>query len=579
MKRTLGAILVLLFTVGLYAQAQPPPTISPELKALIDQIKALNDAAQRLLQPAVPSPCADPKANNVGKPLPCTFDPPVVPATMVRIAVGADLQAAINAATPGQTLLLASGATFTGNFKLPKKTETGTIIIRTDGLDDAALPPGLRVSPAAATRMAKLAVKDPLNPTLSTDDGAHDWTLIGLEVLGNEANPDRDSTVFGTLTMASLDQIPINITLDRMYIHGGSKGGHRGVQMNGKNIKVVNSHISGYWEQGRDSQAIGSANGPGPYTIENNYLEGSGENFMMGGSDPKIPGLVPSDITFRNNYVFKPLEWKTKYPGSVKNLFELKNARRVIIEYNVFENNWIDAQAGHAIVFTPRNQNGTCPQCVVEDVTFQHNVVKNVAGFFINLSGFDDINPVAKGSGRIKIINNLFLYGPRGYQMQNGADSITVSHNTMPHLKHSFLSMGGLKYGKIANLDFNNNVQAGGSYGVVGDGTTAGGTPALDWMAAPYKFTGNVIELTTQRTIKYPAGNVALAPGTLAAHLDASWTYKPDAGQQASGVDVALLKAKLPGDAFALVPAARDLSRTKEPSRRQAARFKESVMQ
>ena len=52
----------------------------------------------------------------------------------------------------------------------------------------------------------------------------------------------------------------------------------------------------------------------------------------------------------------------------VKNLLELKNARGVTIEYNVFENNWVDAQKGYAILFTPRNQDGDCPWCVVEDV-------------------------------------------------------------------------------------------------------------------------------------------------------------------------------------------------------------------
>ncbi|MFB3852293.1 MAG: hypothetical protein ACE148_00565 [Vicinamibacterales bacterium] len=42
----------------------------------------------------------------------------------------------------------------------------------------------------------------------------------------------------------------------------------------------------------------------------------------------------------------------------VKNLFELKNALRVTVEANLFENNWQAAQAGYAIVFTPRNQDG-----------------------------------------------------------------------------------------------------------------------------------------------------------------------------------------------------------------------------
>ena len=42
----------------------------------------------------------------------------------------------------------------------------------------------------------------------------------------------------------------------------------------------------------------------------------------------------------------------------MKNLFELKNAQRVLIESNVFEYNWAESQNGFAILFTPRNQGG-----------------------------------------------------------------------------------------------------------------------------------------------------------------------------------------------------------------------------
>jgi hypothetical protein len=77
----------------------------------------------------------------------------------------------------------------------------------------------------------------------------------------------------------------------------------------------------------------------------NNYLEGAGENLMFGGADPSIPDLVPSDIEIRGNPFFKPLSWKIGHltyagrPWSVKNIFELKNARRVLAEGNLLEHN------------------------------------------------------------------------------------------------------------------------------------------------------------------------------------------------------------------------------------------------
>ena len=73
-----------------------------------------------------------------------------------------------------------------------------------------------------------------------------------------------------------------------------------------------------------------------------------------------IADLVPADITIRRNLVSKPLEWRGS-KWQVKNAFELKNARRVLVEGNVFEHVWAGAQTGYAIVFTPRNQGGRAP--------------------------------------------------------------------------------------------------------------------------------------------------------------------------------------------------------------------------
>ena len=80
---------------------------------------------------------------------------------------------------------------------------------------------------------------------------------------------------------------------------------------------------------------------------------------MFGGADPRIPDAVPSDIEVVQNHMAKPLRWKKDDPSfegtqwSVKNLFELKNARRVRIDGNLLEYNWPQAQNGcHGAVST-----------------------------------------------------------------------------------------------------------------------------------------------------------------------------------------------------------------------------------
>ena len=51
-------------------------------------------------------------------------------AATLTVNAGGDLQAAINAAQPGDTILLQAGAVFTGNYTLPAKGGSSYITIR-----------------------------------------------------------------------------------------------------------------------------------------------------------------------------------------------------------------------------------------------------------------------------------------------------------------------------------------------------------------------------------------------------------------------------------------------------------------
>ncbi len=105
--------------------------------------------------------------------------------------------------------------------------------------------------------------------------------------------------------------VPHHITLQHVFIHGDPLlGQKRGVALNAAHVTISDSHISDCKGVGQDTQAIAGWNGPGPFTIENNYLEGAGENVMFGGADPAIPNLVSSGITFRRNYVARPMSWR-----------------------------------------------------------------------------------------------------------------------------------------------------------------------------------------------------------------------------------------------------------------------------
>src|SRR3954447_26940513 len=86
----------------------------------------------------------------------------------LNLPANGDLQQALNDARPGDTIYLAAGATYTGNFVLRARGATAAqpIVLRTGGAD--AVPPATRLSPADAAGLAKLRSPNS-SPALSTE--------------------------------------------------------------------------------------------------------------------------------------------------------------------------------------------------------------------------------------------------------------------------------------------------------------------------------------------------------------------------------------------------------------------------
>lgn len=462
--------------------------------------------------------------DNVAIGVPQSVPPPPdpTPASTHAVPAGGDVQAALDAAPAGATVYLTAGATYTQNLVFRQR---GSVTLTTQGF---AVPAGTRVAPSDAPTMAKIVCSDCFLPTIGFEFGSHDVNIIGVEVIGNPSHPDRPTINIGNhptswAAATTVAQQPSNITFDRVYEHAESTGGRQGILTDGVNIKVLNSYISGFWLSGQDSQAVGMIQGAGPVLVQNNYLEASGENMLVGGSDPSIPGMIPADITVKDNYFFKPLSWKTAHPGSVKNLFELKNAQRVLVDHNVFENVWVDGQAGSAILFTIRNQGGQCTWCVVKDVTFTNNVVKNVANFAFSILGTDNNYPSGVASNLV-IKNNLILDANSGALIQSPLNTTELSHNTFVNIKSKFLALGNIETGSVVNgFIFRDNAVQAGSYGITGNGT-ATGLPSLEaQVAAGYTFTNNMIEQSSERFIAFPSGNYVIAPGTYGSNMNAQY--------------------------------------------------------
>jgi hypothetical protein len=428
------------------------------------------------------------------------------------LAAGANLQAALDSAVPGDTIELPAGATFTGNFVLPPKAGSSYITIRTANADE--LPKaGERIAPEHSGRLARIQSPNGL-PAMRTAAGAHHWALVLLEFGPNQAGAgDILALGDGSSAQSRNDQAARDLLVDRCYLHGDPvRGQKRGIALNSAATTIVNSYISDIKATNQDAQAIAGWNGPGPFLIENNYLEASGENFMLGGATPGINGLVPSDVVFRRNHVTRPEAWRTG-GWSVKNLFELKNARRVLVEGNLFERHWQGAQPGYAIVLTPRGERGAAPWAVVEDVTFRANVIRNVAAVF-NMLARDD----AGASGplrRVRISDNLIYavdraaWGGNGNFMQigEGPADVIVEHNTVLQTGNVITAYGGTRETPSASerFVFRDNILLHNANGVIGQSLALGNETLTKYFPGA-TFMRNV--LAGGSAARYPADNL-----------------------------------------------------------------------
>jgi hypothetical protein len=435
------------------------------------------------------------------------------PGKVITVHAGDDLQAAIKNANCGDKIELQSGAEFAGLFRFPEKPcdDSHWIVVRTSAADSSLPPEGSRLTPcwagvtslpgrpdfhcaAAQNSLAKIEfnVKSGLGP-LIFQQGANHYRFVGLEIT-RTAGP-----VVSALSVAPGGATANHLIFDRVWMHGTAQDETtRAINLNGmSHVAVVDSfftdfHCIAITGSCTDAQVVAAGGGnvpTGPFKIVNNFLEASGENILFGGGPAT---MTPADIEIRGNFFFKPMTWKEGEPGFVagasgrpfivKNLFELKNAQRVLFEGNVLENCWGGfSQNGYAILLTPKNQANRCPLCRVTDVTIRYNLISNVGAVFEIANIRSDAGGETTAGERYSIHDVVAInvrgkeYGGSGLFAQLLVSApplhdVQIEHVTA-FIPRAIFSITNTD--KFANFKIENNILLTGQYSVL----SAGGGP------------------------------------------------------------------------------------------------------
>jgi hypothetical protein len=450
---------------------------------------------------------------------PATFctSVPLTDRRTVRVGSGAELQAALDRADAGDTILLDAGATFRsvtpdGSFVMRRRQMPpgSWVTIRSaDKAFDAGglLAPSRRVDKANTNLMPKIRAAGSA-PAIRAGPGARGYRLVGLDIGADPGVQHLANLVeLGSGQDTAIDAEPSDIVIDRCYLHGNDNGNiRRGVAMNGVRLAVVASYLENFHDANDDSQAIAGWNGAGPFQIVDNFLEAAGENVMFGGADPMIPNLVPADIEIRRNLMTKRLSWRTG-GVPVTNAFELKNARRVIVDGNTLEHVWPSGQDGTAIVLKSVNQQGRCTWCVTEYVTFSNNVVRDAANALM-------INAVEVGArglpqplplNHVRIHNVLFQNigggdwpgGGKLLRIMGGASDVAITHITSGSNPNGILDPRDTS-DRNPRFAFQFNIVERKLYGIGTGGNE--GTVTLEKNFAPFTYSDNVLVNTSTGT-------------------------------------------------------------------------------
>jgi hypothetical protein len=343
------------------------------------------------------------------------------PGSIVNVSTAAALTAALASAVCGQQITLTAGSTFSGNFTVPALNcaPGNWLWIVSSGY--SSLPAeGTRITPCYAG-ITSLVGRPPFacpatpgtytaeiitpnaSPVLTFTSGTNGVRVMGI----------RFTRTLGTGFVAQLIKVGnvgtiSNIIFDRDVFGGDEQQDQTEAAADLstiQNVAVVDSFAYDFYCTSpgscTDSHAfyagLNNTNSTqdGPFKMVNDFVESAGEDCLLTGGG--ATNTTPVDFEIRLNTCFRPLTENPSDPGYnggiggdpwlVKNLFELKNTQRVLVEFNDLENTWGGfSQSGEAIKMLSYNQNCTSNAGANYNITFRYNRVTTAGQFLYGIS-------------------------------------------------------------------------------------------------------------------------------------------------------------------------------------------------
>jgi hypothetical protein len=299
-----------------------------------------------------------------------------------------------------------------------------------------------------------------------------------------------------------------NSLVNGCVVQGSSEGQKRGIEANAQHATITNTSIFNIWHQ-EESQAIACWRRTKDLRISYcPMLEATGMSFIAGGTDC-AESEIPEDIIIDHVRMMKPASWMWQPNLTIKNAFELKNAKNVkLIDA------WIEnvrpggGQSGFAIQLTVRNQEGNAPWSCIEDVLIQRVYAVNV-GSGINFMGTDYTHP----SGQMRRVTIadcwMLMYGQgsgRALQFLRGPQDVTIRNSQFLQASNSFMDFSDVGM-PCTGLTVETCLFDEGWYGIHGE--VASGAAALEAYAPGHLWAGNTVRRGASGVpYTYPEGTI-----------------------------------------------------------------------